>query len=140
MSKIALYDTENITVEYWPDKRFIYHTIHQPMSTHLPEFKEALDIGTAALEQYKLCKWLSDDRKNDQLTKEGSEWAFLDWQPRTMKAGWKYWASVVPQDVVAAGTLASVIDQLFERGLRMLLFSDVEQAMAWLDKIPEPTA
>jgi hypothetical protein len=140
MSKISLYNTEYITVEYWTDKRFIYHTIHQPMSTHLPIFKEALDAGTEALQKHKLCKWLSDDRKNDQLTPEGTAWAFGDWQPRTMKAGWKYWASVVPQDLVAAGTLTEVIDQLFELGLRMLLFTNVADAIAWLDKMPDPSA
>ncbi len=134
MSNIALYESPYITVEYFPDKKLISHTIHQPMSGQLAVFKAALDAGTAAMHQYGVCKWLSDDRKNDALTEEGNQWSATDWQPRTMKAGWKYWANVVPQDLIAAGTLLPVIEMLFEVGLRMAVFTDVEQAIAWLDK------
>jgi len=134
MTNITLYDSPYITVEYWPDKGIIYHTIHQPMSSQLAVFKEALNAGTDGLQKYKVHKWLSDDRKNDALTQEGNEWSFNDWQPRTVQAGWKYWAMVVPEDLAAAGTLMPVIDILFERGLRMNVFTTLEQATAWLDK------
>lgn len=137
MSNIVIYDSEYITIEYWPEKKFIFHTIHQPMSAHLETFKAALNAGTEALERYKVSKWLSDDRKNDALTEEGGRWSFTDWQPRTMQAGWKYWASVVPEDLVAAGTLIPVIDQLFERGLRMRVFTNVEEAIKWLDTMED---
>lgn len=134
MPNVTIYHSEYITVEYWPEHNLIYHTVHQPMSAQLPMFKEALNAGTAALEQYKVQKWLSDDRKNDALTPEGNEWSFRDWQPRTLQAGWKYWALVVPQSLAAAGTLTPVIDKLFEIGLRMMVFTNAEEAVAWLDK------
>lgn len=137
MSNIVIYDSPYITVEYWPEKKLIYHTIHQPISQQLATFKEALNAGTDALQKYQLRKWLSDDRKNDPLTPEGNEWAFGNWQPRTMKAGWKYWASVVPQDLVAAGTLLPAIENLYQLGLRMMVFSNVEEAIAWLDKFED---
>lgn len=137
MSKEIIYDSPYITVEYWPESKLIYHVIHQPISDQLPIFKEALNAGTAALQQYQVHKWLSDDRKNDGLTPEGNEWSFNDWQPRTLKAGWKYWALVVPQTLAAAGTLTPVVEQLFELGLRMMVFTDVEDAIVWLDKIKD---
>ncbi|MBN2306119.1 MAG: hypothetical protein JXQ72_16670 [Anaerolineae bacterium] len=140
MSKITVYDSEYITVEYWPDNELIYHVIHQPMSDQVAVFKEALNAGTDALKKYKVCKWLSDDRKNDTLTQEGNEWSINDWQPRTLQAGWKYWANVVPQDLAAAGTLAPVIDILFNLGLRMMVFTAVEPAIEWLDKMKAPSA
>lgn len=140
MSNISVYSSPYITVEYWPDKQLIHHTIHQPMSGQLPIFKEALSAGTEALEKYKVSKWLSDDRKNDPLTPEGNEWAFGTWQPKTLQAGWKYWAAVVPQDLVAAGTLMPVIDHLFEIGLRMMVFTTVEDAVVWLDGMKEKSA
>jgi hypothetical protein len=140
MSKVTVYDSEYITVEYWTDKKLVYHTIHKPISSQLPTFKEALNAGTETLEKYKATKWLSDDRKNDPLTKEGNEWAFGEWQPRTLKAGWKYWAAVVPQSLVAAGTLIPVIDNLFQLGLRMMVFSNVEEAVSWLDEMKEESA
>jgi hypothetical protein len=135
MSKVAIYTTEYITVEYWPDNKLIAHTIHQPMSSQLATFKEALNLGTEALIKYKVSKWLSDDRNNDPLTKEGNEWAFGDWQPRTLQAGWKYWAAVVPQDLAAAGTLVPVVNHLFTLGLRMMVFTNTEAAVKWLDQL-----
>lgn len=138
MTKITLYDSPYITVEYWEDHQLIYHTVHQPLSQQLAIFKEALNAGTDGLEKYKVHKWLSDDRKNDALTPEGNEWSFNVWQPRTIQAGWKYWAIVVPEDMAAAGTFMPVIDMLFERGLRMMVFSDLDLAIAALGKIKVP--
>jgi len=135
MSKITIYDSEFITVEYWEHKKSIYHTIHQPISAQLEIFKEALNAGTDALQKYQIHKWLSDDRKNDKLSQEGNEWSFSDWQPRTMKARWKYWAMIVPEDLAAAGTLTPVIDILFGLGLRMNVFTNMDKALAWLDKV-----
>ena len=137
MTNITLYNSEYITVEYRPDNKLIYHTVHQPMSGQLPMFKEALNAGTAALQKYKVHKWLSDDRKNDALTPEGNEWSFGDWQPRTLNAGWKYWALVVPQTLAAAGTLLPVVDRLSRLDLRMMVFTNVEEAVVWLDKMKD---
>lgn len=137
MPNTTIFNSEYITVEYWPDHKLIYHTIHKPMSSQLATFKEALNAGTEALQKYQVRKWLSDDRKNDPLTPEGNEWAYGDWQPRTLKAGWKYWAAVVPEDLVAAGTLMPVIENLYELGLRMMVFTSVEQAVEWLDKMED---
>lgn len=139
VEKITLYDSPYITVEHWPDKSLIYHTIHQPMSHQLAIFKEALSAGTDALEKYKARKWLSDDRKNDKLTQEGNDWAFNEWQPRTIKAGWKFWAVVVPEDLAAAGTLMPAIEFLYGLGLRMMVFTNVDEALDWLDKVENPT-
>jgi len=135
MSKITIYDSEYITVEYWEHKKSIYHTIHQPISAQLEIFKEALNAGTDALQKYQIHKWLSDDRKNDPLTQAGNEWSFSEWQPRTLKAGWKYWAAVVPQSLVAAGTLMPAMEELFKLGLRMMVFASVEEAIVWLDQM-----
>lgn len=134
MSKITLYDSEYITVEYWEDKKLIYHVVHKPFSGQLETFKAALNSGTEALEKYQVHKWLSDNRKSDQFTEEGREW-FSEWQPRTIKAGWKYWATIVPQDLAAAGTLMPIIEQLYKFGLRMMVFTNVEEALEWLDSM-----
>ncbi len=135
MSKVSIYNSDYISVEYWAEKELIQHKIHKPISGELEMFKEALNAGTDALEKYKITKWLSDDRNNDALTPEGNEWSFNNWQPRTIKAGWKYWAAVVPQDLMAAGTLVPVIDELYKVGLRMMTFTDTEKALQWLDSL-----
>ncbi|MFN8528448.1 MAG: hypothetical protein U0670_07545 [Anaerolineae bacterium] len=135
MPNITLYTSPYITVEYWPDKALIYHTIHQPINEHVDMFKTALDAGTEGMAKYKVRKWLSDDRKNDSLTEEGNQWSMNVWQPKTLKAGWKYWAMVVPEDLAAAGTLMPVIEILYELGLRMSVFTTLENAIAWLDEV-----
>ena len=133
MSRITLVENDYITLEYLTDKKVIYHTIHKPIGS--PELRSALNIGTEALKKYGACKWLSDDRKNGPLAREDAEWGFVDWNPRTIKAGWKYWANVVPTDVVSAGTLTPVIESLYGMGLRMMVFDNLEEAMEWLDSL-----
>jgi hypothetical protein len=137
MSTIILYSTDYITVEYRPDGRLIYHTIHKPIGGQVEMLKEALNAGSDALEKYKVTKWLSDDRKNDPLPSEMLAWGTQNWSPRTIASGWKYWANVVPVDLAAAGALIPVIDDLFARGLRMQVFTTTEAALAWLDAMKD---
>ncbi|MBN1681311.1 MAG: hypothetical protein JW966_13595 [Anaerolineae bacterium] len=132
MSQVVIVDNEYITIEYLPDHKTIHHIIHQPFGGQ--PFRDALNLGTEALGKYGVCKWLSDDRKNGPLSPEDANWGFNDWNRRTIKAGWKYWAVVVPEELVAAGTLIPTIENLFELGLRMMVFSSVDKAMEWLDK------
>src|SRR5512146_773314 len=109
-SPINIVDNEYITLRYLPDKKVIYHTVHKPIADQ--PLREALDAGGAALKQYGACKWLSDDRLNGPLSPEVLEWSDKDWQPRTIAGGWKYWANVVPTELVAAGTLMPLINAL----------------------------
>jgi hypothetical protein len=78
-------------------------------------------------------KWLSDDRKNGPVSAEIAAWGREDWNVRTIKAGWKYWANVVPGVVVSAGTLTPIIEALYEAGLRMMVFTVLEEAFEWLE-------
>jgi hypothetical protein len=133
MSSIILYNTPYITVEYRPERSLIYHTIHKPIGGQVEMLKEALNAGSDALGKYKVTKWLSDDRKNDPLPVEMQQWGFNDWSPRTIAAGWKYWANVVPVDLAAAGALVPIINDLFTKGLRMQVFTSPEAALNWLD-------
>ncbi|MBX3083861.1 MAG: hypothetical protein KF716_19660 [Anaerolineae bacterium] len=133
MSAISIVENEYITLQYLPDKKIIAHVVHKPIGDK--PLQDALNAGTEALKKYGACKWLSDDRKNGPLSPEQLQWAFNDWNPRTIKAGWKFWANVVPEDLAAAGTLAPVMDALFEMGLRMMVFTDVEKATQWLDSL-----
>ncbi len=135
MTPITIAENEFMTVQYIPDKKMIFHTVHKPI-TNDNALKDALNAGTDALIQYGVCKWLSDDRKNGPLSQEMVEWGLNDWDRRTIAGGWKYWANVVPDDVASAGTLLPVIEILFEMGLRMMVFTTLEDAMRWLDSMP----
>ncbi len=132
MSPIIILDNEYITVQYLPDKKIMYHTIHQPIDGQ--PLKDAFNAGTDALKQYGACKWLSDDRKNGPQSQEFFSWGFKEWSPRTIAAGWKYWAIVVPTELASAGTMAPAIDAYYDLGLRVMVFTDVEEATQWLDR------
>ena len=126
-------DTESATVRYDPVAGYIYHTFHCAQTGE--PFRDVMNRALDYLIEQQGTKWLSDDRNNDALTDEGNQWSATDWQPRTMKAGWKYWANVVPQDLAAAGTLLPIIEMRFEAGLRMAVFTEVDDAIAWLDTL-----
>jgi hypothetical protein len=135
MEGIILYDHESITIQYIPTKRFIYHTVHKPVSGQI--FRDALMAGTDGLIKHKICKWLSDDRKNGPVSQADAEWGVAVWNAQTIAAGWKYWAVVVPPAVADAGSLMPVIEALYELGLTMMVFTDLEAAIAWLDEKPD---
>ena len=133
MSIIELYSSPYITVNFRPDKKIVHHTIHQPVGeAHIESHKEALHAGTEALRQYGASKWLSDDRNNGPLPEEILEWS-KGWYPVAVEAGWRYWANVVPAEVIAAGTLTAVLRELHSYGLEMQVFASVDEAEEWLD-------
>lgn len=135
MPPITIVDNEYITVQYLPDRKVIYHTVHKPIPDE--PLKVALNAGTDALRSYGACKWLSDDRKNGPLSPHVVEWGDQDWNPRTIAAGWKYWANVVPEEMASAGTLYPVIQHLFDLGLRMMVFTNLDEAFEWLDSMED---
>lgn len=130
MAPVAIVDNEFITVNYLPDYGIIHHTIHKPFGGQ--PFRDALNAGTEALANYGATKWLSDDRNNGPVSPEDTRWGFEDWNRRVVKMGLKSWAIVVPEDLAAAGTLMPVIDALFELGVTMMVFTNVDDALEWL--------
>jgi hypothetical protein len=133
MSQTTVVDNEYITIVYIPEKKMVYHTIHKPVGGQI--FRDALNAGTEALKKNKAYKWLSDDRKNGPLSAEDADWGFNDWNRRTIAAGWKYWAVVVPEQAASAGTLTKTIMDLATLNLRMMVFTNLEAAMKWLDQM-----
>jgi hypothetical protein len=134
MQPIIVVDNEYITVRYLPDKKIVYHTVHKPIESRL--FMEALDAGGEVLRQNGAHKWLSDDRKNGPLSPEMIAGPKI-WGPGMIAAGWKYWANVVPKDIMAAGALVPVMETLLELGLRMMVFTTVEDAFRWLESMKD---
>jgi hypothetical protein len=134
MSPIIIVDNEYITVRYLPDKKIVYHTVHKPIESKL--FMSALDAGGEVLRKKGACKWLSDDRKNGPLSPEMIAGPAI-WGPGMVAAGWKYWANVVPREIISAGTLKPVMETLFDLGLRMNVFNNVEDAFQWLESMKD---
>jgi hypothetical protein len=130
MSEITIIQTEYAKLVYHPDTKIVHHTFHKPIGGQ--KFREVLDTGASVLEKYHAEKWLSDDRGNSALSPEDTEWSKANWFPRAINAGWKYWALVVPEDIMARINLKEFVDSYFEQGLRIMVFVEPEKAMDWL--------
>jgi hypothetical protein len=63
---------------------------------------------------------------------EDREWSDKVWAPRVMKAGFKYWAIVVPSQAVAELQMKALRAKRQKQGLAVEMFETVEAAMAWL--------
>jgi hypothetical protein len=133
MSEIEIIKNEFATLVYHPESKIIHHTFHQPIGGD--KFRDVLNTGTDALEKYGASKWLSDDRGNSALSQEDTDWSMNFWFPRAIKAGWKFWALVVPQDLLARMNLKEFVDSYYDKGLRIMVFNSPEEAMQWLTDI-----
>jgi hypothetical protein len=135
MSKITLIQNEHATLVYHTDAKIVHHTFHQPMKGQY--FRDVLNTGLETLEKYGATKWLSDDRNNSALEPEDREWAMTNWYTRAAKSGWKYWAMVVPNNILGRMDVKQYVEQNFERGVRVMVFTNPEEAMEWLKTFPE---
>jgi len=130
---------ENVyaTLLYYPDHKLIHHKFHRPLQGQA--LHDVLNAGADLLAERKATKWLSDDRNNAQLTSEDADWANREWSPRAVRAGWKYWALVVPEELVARFSMRRPVDRAYEEGLRIAAFVDTQEAKDWLESL-EPAA
>jgi hypothetical protein len=128
----TLVDNEFATLWCDPDKKIIHHKIKKwAFGTNL---RNILDKGCDALKANSCTKWLSDDRLNGVLKPDDEEWARNNWFPRTLKAGWKHWAVVLPEKVVGQMNMKRFTEDYSKAGINAMLFSDSDSAMKWLEK------
>jgi len=109
---------------------YVGHIIHNPIPT--AELTELVDLGSEKLAEYGLHGWYSDDRLNGPLSEETVRYGLEEWGPRTAKAGWKYWAIVVPESMDGRATMQDLVSAYFEMGVRVAVFTDPAKAREWL--------
>jgi len=131
MEAVTLYDHEQVTVWYYPEKKMIHHKMHQYL--HGQIFREALMAGAEAMQKYRALKWLSDDRNNPVLNPEDQQWGIDVWQPKVIEAGWKYWAIIQPEQFVAKMRMMKLAEMYASLGVTVQMFSDPDEAMKWLE-------
>jgi hypothetical protein len=133
MSQVTIMDTDYACLWFHPESKVVHHYFKTVVTGD--HFREVLNRGIDLLEEHQACKWLSDDRNNSALTPEDSQWAFSDWEPRVLAAGWKYWAIVLPQGVVGRMDMARNVAAIKEAGLETAVFADPAEALAWLESV-----
>lgn len=130
MPAITIFETPQITIWYYPDTKIIHHRMHQ--YTHGKDFRDALMAGLEAMRRYRAYKWLSDDRRMPVLTAEDQQWGTEVWQPLVMKAGWKFWAVVLPKAVLGSMRMEKLAEKYSKLGVTVQSFEDLDEAMKWL--------
>jgi hypothetical protein len=132
MATVTALSNEHATLVYHEDSRIVHHTFHEVIAGE--NFRTVLNNGVELLRKHGAKKWLSDDRMIGALNEEDTQWSMNDWFPRAKAAGWKFWALVVPADIMARMNLKEFVDSYYEQGLRIMVFTDPEAAMEWLTK------
>jgi hypothetical protein len=64
---------------------------------------------------------------------EDLAWGMGTWFPQTAQAGWKYWAIVQPEKVIAQMNMETLVENFAKGGIVAKFFSDPDAAMKWLD-------
>lgn len=135
MSRIMVFDSEYATLWLHPEKKIVEHKFKKFL--YGKELRDLLLKGTELMEEKKANKWLSDDRNNNAITPEDDAWGKAEWFPRTMKAGWKYWAIVLPRRVVGQMNMKERIAIYAQAGLTAQVFDNPAKALAWLESLPD---
>jgi hypothetical protein len=104
------------------------------------QFQTVLMTGIDVMRERGACKWLSDDRGNTSLSKDDQDWSQDVWAPAAKAAGFKYWAVVMPANIIGHMNSEKWAAMSRSDGFTAKLFSDPEVAMAWLEAQGEPPA
>jgi hypothetical protein len=120
------------TLWYHPEKKVVHHQLHKFIAG--APFRELLMSGTDLMKKNGAKKWLSDDRSNSALKQDDLEWSETEWAPTTAKAGWKFWAIVQPDKILAQVALQRLTEKYAKLGVTAKVFGDPAAAMTWLEK------
>lgn len=133
MPTITVIDNENASLWYHPETGIVHHKFKK--FAWGETFRGVLNKGLEQMEEHGATKWLSDDRASSALRPEDGEWAEKDWSPRVAAAGWKYWAIVLPENVIGKMNMQGFIDVQAAAGRTVKVFSDPNEALTWLENI-----
>ncbi len=126
---------DNDYVKLWvhSDSRIVHHEFKKFVWGDA--FQEALNRGHAELVRAGATKWLSDDRERSALSKADVDWSFQEWFPKMVAAGWKYWAIVLPDDVIGQMNMDRIMKKYSAAGVTTRVFNDPDAALAWLEDL-----
>ena len=129
---VTVLETPSVTLWYHPETRIVHHEIRRFISGQ--DFRNLLTAGSDVLRKHGARKWLSDDRGQWVLAKDDVAWSETMWAPAAVKAGWKYWAIVRADKVLAQVAMDQLAAKYGALGVQARFFSDPKDAMAWLEK------
>lgn len=128
--KKLIFESEQASLWLEAEHKLISHRFNKYI--HGQALKEVLLAGCEAMEEFKCTKWLSDDRNNVVLSIDDRNWAFTYWEPRVIKAGWKHWALLPPNEVFGKINMKLVGKHYTELGINLKLFNEYDTAYKWI--------
>ncbi|MBP7282797.1 MAG: hypothetical protein KBA66_14540 [Leptospiraceae bacterium] len=133
MDKEIVLDNEYVTMWFHQDKKIVHHKYHQFLKGDY--IRNQLNGGVDLLIKHKAKKWLSDNRNVGPHTADDTEWINTIWLPNAIKAGWKFWALVQPESVIAQMNLRTITKTFADMGVTVQVFSDPDIALKWLESV-----
>lgn len=130
MSTITIIDNQYVILYYHEETKIIHHIYHP--GVHGDYLKEELTTGTDWLIQKGAKKWLSDNTAIEGVSDDEAAWINTEWLPRTIAAGWKFWALVVPDDVMGRMNMVQFVNEFAQQGVLVRVFTESDAAMEWL--------
>lgn len=138
MNSINVVDNDYLTLWYHPDKKIIHHKVKPLSPPFTQRYRELFRIGLLAgvdlMRDHNARKWLSDDRDSLPLPTQDVEWGERIWAPKAIITGWRYWAMVVPKDLVGQISSSNIITKFSGMGIVVKIHGAVDDAIEWLDK------
>ncbi len=131
MAKTEIIDNEYMGLWFHPVSKIVHHKIKETLPKG--EFQRLLSTGAEWMEKHGATKWLSDDTNLVVLQEEEYKWGDAEWAPRVIKAGFKYWAVVLPSGAIGSMQLKRLIKEYRDRGVTVEGFDSLEAAIAWLE-------
>lgn len=133
MSQTVIMENDSVALWFHPEKKIVHHKIKKWVFG--PDFKTLLDKGYEKLKISGGKKWLSDDRGSGVVKPEDEKWVKEDWLPRVIKAGWKFWAIVLPEKAVGQMNMKRFKEEFQKVGLTVQVFTHPDEALKWLESV-----
>jgi hypothetical protein len=134
---MTLLENEYATLWFHSEPKIVHHKMHKFLPSDV--FRGLLEAGADCLEKHHASRWLSDDRDNPAAVRqEDAQWAETVWSPRVIRAGFKYWAVVMPAQAIGRMQMRKFISDYEQLGVEVRAFESVEDARAWLESTGQP--
>jgi hypothetical protein len=133
MSAEIIYDSPYATLWYHPESKILHHKIHK--SIYGQDYRDFFLLGTQTLKERGAQKWLSDDQGNSLAGKDELLWGKEVWFPKTIEAGWKFWAIVQHKNTLGQVVLEKLVKEFGSQGIEARYFTEIDEAFQWLENI-----
>ncbi len=129
----ALIENEHVTLIYEEENALIYDVYK--VNIDFETIQSSLNAGVKVMKKTHANKWLTDTRAIGGFNEDGAQWVLEEWAPHAMKAGWEYWALLVPEDMEGRAVMVQFVQAFANLGVHVRVFVDMDEAREWLTSV-----